>query len=136
MKQIILALFYVSILVLSACSEPKETAKDFYSVEELQQDFDIFKNSLEEGHPALYRYISKTELDSVFANARSSITKPMTDREFMILLCKVAVRIGDGHLRVIPPKVHLDKLDESATAIPFQVYLNENKLFVRRNYSI
>ena len=135
MKKILLSLLLLFSVALSSYSQNKDVAKEFYSVEELQQDFDIFKTSLEEGHPALYRYKTKAELDSIFAKARSSITKPLSDREFMVLLCKVAVQIGDGHLRVVPPKVHLDKLDESATAIPFQVYWNEGKLFVWRNYS-
>ncbi|MBK7816332.1 MAG: hypothetical protein IPJ60_01540 [Sphingobacteriaceae bacterium] len=34
-------------------------SKSFFSVEELKQDFDIFRASLEEAHPGLYRYKSK-----------------------------------------------------------------------------
>ena len=130
-----LSLLLILFVAFNAYSQGKETAKEFYSVEELKQDFDVFKASLEEGHPALYRYKTKAELDAIFATASASITKQMTDREFMILLCKVAANIGDGHLRVVPPKIHLDKLDESSTAIPFQVYWSEDKLYVRRNYS-
>lgn len=131
----ILPLLFTLFVTLNIFSQGKETAKEFYSVEELKQDFNIFKASLEEGHPALYRYKSKSEMDSIFESASASITKPMSDREFMLLLCKVVAQIGDGHLRVVPPKNRLDKLDESATAIPFQPYWSEGKLYIKRNYS-
>ncbi len=135
MKKILLSLFLLFSLAFNYYAQNKDAAKEFYSVDELKQDFAIFRDSLEEGHPALYRYKSKAEMDAIFENASASITKQMSDREFMLLLCKVVAQVGDGHLRVVPPKVHLDKLDESATAIPFQPYWSEGKLYVRRNYS-
>lgn len=122
-------------IVFASCSEKKEIAKEIYTVAELKEDFDVFRASLEEGHPALYRYKSKTTMDSIFTTASASITKQMTDREFALLLCKVAAQIGDGHLRVAPPKVRKDSLDEGPTAIPFQTYYDNNKIFVRRNFS-
>lgn len=135
MKKISLSLFLLCSLAFNYYAQNKNTAKEVYSVEELKQDFAIFRDSLEEGHPALYRYKSKAEMDAIFEAASASITKELSDREFMLLLCKVVAQIGDGHLRVVPPKVRLDKLDESSTAIPFQVYWSENKLYVKRNYS-
>lgn len=133
MKNTILAILLLFILTLNFNLQPNEIAKEFYTSEELKQDFDIFRSSLEEGHPALYRYKSIKELDSIFSAASSSINSQMTDREFMILLCKVAAQIGDGHLRVVPPKIHLDKLDVGPTAIPFNIYWSEDKLYVKNN---
>ena len=109
--------------------------REQHSAEELKNDFAVFRAALEEGHPALYRYISKKEMDAVFDVAAASISKEMTDRQFMILLCKVAAHVGDGHLRVVPPKIQLDKLDDGPTAIPFQPYWSADKLYVWRNYS-
>ena len=111
------------------------TNKNIFSAEELKQDFTAFRTSLEECHPGLYLYKSKAVMDSIFQSTFTSLKEPMTDREFMILLCKVASQVGDGHLRVVPPKIRLDSLDEGATAIPFNVYYYDEKLFVRRNYS-
>lgn len=136
MKKILCSFLLLFSVALSSYSQNKNVAKEFYSVEELKQDFAIFRDSLEEGHPALYRYKSKKEMDAIFETALASITTQMSDREFMLLLCRVVAQIGDGHLRVVPPKIRLDKLDESATAIPFQPYWSEGKLYVKRNYSI
>lgn len=135
MRNILLSLLLIFSVTFISNAQNKSAAKDFYSVDELRQDFAIFRDSLEEGHPALYRYKSKAEMDSIFETAFASITKQMSDREFMLLLCKVVAQIGDGHLRVVPPKIQLDKLDESATAIPFQPYWSEGKLYIKRNYS-
>ncbi len=135
MKKMLFSLFLLFSVAFNYYAQNKDAAKEFYTVEELKQDFAIFRASLEEGHPALYRYKSQKEMDAIFETAAASITKQLSDREFMLLLCKVAAQVGDGHLRVVPPKVHLDKLDESSTAIPFQAYWSEDKLYIRRNYS-
>lgn len=133
MKNLLSLLFLT--VTFTACGQKNETSKDFYSVVELKRDFGVFRASLEEGHPALYRYKSKATMDSIFAEAAANITKQMTDREFMFLVSKVAAQVGDGHLRVILPKVDKDKLDEGPTAIPFRLYYHEGKLYVSKNFS-
>ncbi|MBK8847115.1 MAG: hypothetical protein IPO27_11415 [Bacteroidetes bacterium] len=134
MKLNLIFLIFFS-LSLSSRGQKKDIIKEIYSVEELKQDFDVFRTSLEEGHPGLYLFKSKTQMDSIFEATSSSITHQMTNSELMIVLCKVVAQIGDGHLKVVPPKVKLDSLDEGATAIPFRVYYADDKLYVQRNYS-
>ncbi|MDI1234146.1 MAG: S41 family peptidase [bacterium] len=109
--------------------------KESYSVEELKNDFKILRASLEEAHPGIYRYNSKTKMDSVFNSTEASITKPMGEREFKILISKVVNQIGCGHTKVVAPKPDQDKLDEGHTAIPFQPYYSDGKLYVLRNFS-
>ncbi len=116
-------------------SQNTPTDKLNYSAEELKQDFAVLRASLEEAHPGLYRYKTKAFMDSLFIASELSLVKPMSDREFTIFLFKVTSQIGDGHLKVVPPKVRLDSLDEGPTAIPFQVHYIQNKLFVKRNFS-
>lgn len=110
--------------------------KSVFTVEELKQDFLALRYSLEESHPGLYLYKSKSIVDSIFDANYSSLNKAMTGREFMLLTCRVTSQIGDGHLRVVPPKIQLDSLDNGPTAIPFNVYCIDNKLYVRKNYSL
>ncbi len=112
------------------------TNKSVFTVEELTQDFLALKSSLEESHPGLYLYNSKSIVDSIFNANYSSLNKAMTGREFMLLTCRITSQIGDGHLRVVPPKIQLDSLDNGPTAIPFNVYCFDNKLYVRKNYSL
>ena len=130
-----LAPFILCFCISNSCAQRVEIVKEYYSPEELKEDFAVFRTSLEEGHPALYRYKSRPALDSIFAFTEASISKQMSDREFTQLLSKLAAQIGDGHLRVILPKTHKDKLDEGPTALPFRMYYYEGKLFITKNLS-
>ncbi len=47
------------------------------SIEQLQQDFDLFRRSLEEGHPGIYRYTTRHEMDRIFARANYAIIRPL-----------------------------------------------------------
>lgn len=136
----IIRVFVISTMMLataifSFCSQKQQVVNKLYSVENLKQDFDVFRASLEEGHPALYRFMSKEKMDSLFSATKNTINVPMTDREFVVLLSKLAAQIGDGHLSVKLPKVLKDQLEAGPTALPFFLYWNDNRLYVSRNFS-
>lgn len=68
-----------------------------HSKEKLLAAFQIFRNSLEEGHPGLYDYTSKEKMDSLFDITQSQISKPMTSEEFRYLLIPVLKALKDSH---------------------------------------
>ena len=121
--------------MLSAFGQTKIVTRERYTIEELKTDFNIFRAALEEAHPGIYRYSSKAKMDSVFSATETSINKPMNEREFKIVISKVVNQIGCGHTKVVAPKPEQDKLDEGPTAIPFQPFWQDGKLFVLRNFS-
>jgi hypothetical protein len=123
------------LLLLPSLIFAQGVTRSGYSAAELRSDFKIFRSALEEGHPGIYRYNSKVAMDSLFDAAEAAITGAMSEREFKILLSKVASRIGCGHLAVLAPKTEQDKFDKAATAIPFQPYYSNGKLFVLTNFS-
>ena len=132
---------YISIFSLtlvftknSYCQDIESNNNEF-TINQLQNDFKVFRESLEESHIGLYLYNSKIEMDSIFDSAYSSINHKMTDREFMILICKITSQIGDGHLWVSLPKEKSDSIDNEKVHIPFQVYHYDDKLYVSKNYS-
>ena len=127
-------LVYLSFLT-GSCTQNNLPIKEVFTAEELQQDFSALRESLEESHPGLYVYKSKSTIDSIFDSNYSSLNREMTGREFMLLTSRVVSQIGDGHLRIVPPKIKLDSLDEGPTAIPFNAYYHNDKLYVRKNYS-
>jgi len=110
-------------------------AKPLFSPAELKNDFKIFRLALEVGHPGIYRYNSKETMNSIFDAAEISITKPMGESEYKILLSKITSKIGCGHLAVLAPQIDQDKFDKEKTAIPFQPYYSDGKLFVLTNFS-
>ena len=84
MKRILLSVLFILILIvliwlvlLVFTKEPQQA--DYYklpsgvppsdvklSKREAVEDLSFFKHSLEENHPALYRYVSKSDLDKKF----------------------------------------------------------------------
>jgi len=59
---------------------------------QLREDFQIVRQSLEEGHPGLYRQTKKIELDRVFDNAEKSLNYPMDFYEFYRLMAPTIAR--------------------------------------------
>ena len=127
--------FILLLLVLPLFVSAQTVTKPGYSVGELKSDFKIFRSALEEGHPGIYRYNSKASMDVIFDAAENSITGPMGESEFKILLSKITSQIGCGHLAVLAPKIDQDRYDKEATAIPFQPYYSDGKLYVLNNFS-
>jgi hypothetical protein len=79
------------------------------SVEDLKQDFMVFRSSLEEGHPGLYDYTDKATLDSLFDVKFNLLTKPMTSGEFADILYPVISAIKDGHTQLLNDNNHKGK---------------------------
>ena len=65
--------------------------------EKLREDFRILRSALEEGHPGIYRYTPKAELDSVFDATAARLDRPMTALEFYRVLAPVVAALKCGH---------------------------------------
>ncbi|MDB4902555.1 MAG: periplasmic protease [Mucilaginibacter sp.] len=123
------------LLLLPSIIFAQEVTKPNYSAAELRSDFKIFRSALEEGHPGIYRYNTKAAMNAIFDAAESDIAGPMPESKYQLLLSKITTQIGCGHLAVLAPKTDQDKFDAAATAIPFQPYYSDGKLFVLTNFS-
>ncbi len=66
----------VALLLAAHGLRAAESAKKF-EPQQLREDFQIARRSLEEGHPGLYRQTKKVELDRVFDDAEKSLNHPM-----------------------------------------------------------
>ena len=86
-----------------------------YPQKQLQQDYSLFRNMLQQDHPSLYWYISKDSLDWYFDNAYSRITDSMTEPQFKTLLSYVVSKINCGHTTVRSSKKFARYLDTSST---------------------
>jgi C-terminal processing protease CtpA/Prc len=70
--------------------------------EQLKIDFNLARQALQEAHPGLYRYNSKTSMDSLFKATELLIDHNMSQQEFYRLLVPVIGRIGCGHTKLHP----------------------------------
>lgn len=69
--------------------------------EELKADFIVFRQSLEEGHPGLYDYISRQRLDKMFDSTLQSIHNPLSVFDFEVLLISIVKSIRDKHTQFL-----------------------------------
>ncbi|MEO1412615.1 MAG: S41 family peptidase [Bacteroidota bacterium] len=73
---------------------------------QIREDFEVLKNVLVKGHPALYEYTSRSEWDSLFANfAAEKVRTLKTDRDLYRALIQLTDRVRDGHLIVMRPRL-------------------------------
>src|SRR5438128_51900 len=76
-----LSTFTMTLLLAAPSLARTQTTKKF-EPGQLREDFQIARQSLEEGHPGIYRHTKKVELDRIFDEAEKSLNHPMDSYEF------------------------------------------------------
>src|SRR3954468_9871260 len=105
-----------------------------FEPKQLQEDFQIARHSLEEGHPGLYRHTSKDELDRLFGQAEKSLNRPMDSYEFYRVIAPTIAAIKCGHTGVaISPDVR--EKTERAAWLPFDIKVLRSKAYIFRDYA-
>jgi len=89
----------VIIMVIIGCSTAKSSfdARKKYSPQQLEKDYTIFENILEENHPGLYWYTSKDSMDYYFNWGRQQIRDSLSEPQFKNVLSYVLAKIDCGH---------------------------------------
>src|ERR1700710_1632715 len=102
MKKIIYLFLWFLFAFCLSCTTNKEAfnPNKKYSPEILQQDYSLFRNILEESHPALYWYTPKDSIDYFFNKGYTQLKDSMTEPQFRNLLTYVATKIDCGHTSV------------------------------------
>lgn len=96
----------VFVVFLSSCvaQQQKYNPAKKFSAGQLQQDFDLFRNILEESHPSLYWYTPKDSIDYYFETAKSKLIDSLTETQFRYVLSYVVSKFRCGHTSVRPSK--------------------------------
>lgn len=97
---------------------------------ELISDFDIYQSILEKAHSGLYKYHSKTEVDSVFAVHRKKINEKTNLVDFYKQVSAVLAYIGSLHDEISLPDGEKKKLAAEAAFFPYPVKLIDGKLLI------
>jgi hypothetical protein len=95
-------------------------AKAGLSPTDAQADFDFMREALEEAHPGMYRFSTKTKLDREFAAQREKLSRPVTKREFFEVMAETLSLIKCGHTS-IKPDDEMGKAFGNARLFPLQV---------------
>jgi C-terminal processing protease CtpA/Prc len=108
-----------------------KAAPDLVAPEKLREDFRILRSALEQGHPGIYRYTPKQELDHRFDQADRALDRPMNVYQFYRTVAPVVAALKCGHtgVRVSPD------LDKAKPRLPLVVRLLDGKIYVLRDLS-
>jgi hypothetical protein len=68
-----------------------------YAAKELQADYSIFRESLEDAHPSLYWYTPKDSMDFYFEVGKAKLRDSLTEMQFRNVLAYVISKMRCGH---------------------------------------
>ena len=110
--------------------ENNETNVQTYSINELKEDFLVWRKKLENKHANLYLYRSKDELDKIFDSMYLGIDTAMTALQFYSYISPLVSIIKDGHNYIHPNNKLTDYYDSHALFFPFHVSYLDKKLWI------
>ena len=104
--QILQRILVLLLIMLVAC-QPEQKKEDPFSeniiVDDAKADFALFRNILEEGHPALTEYLSIERKNQLFDSLSKSINEKTDLRDFYFKLNYLVNEIGCSHTYVSWP---------------------------------
>jgi len=116
--------FFLSILLLSCGVNRSSFDPDKkYSPKQLEKDYSIFQNVLEESHPGLYWYTPKDSMDHYFEWGQQQLKDSLTEPQFRRVLSYVLAKIDCGHTTVRSSKKYSKYLDTLRTGKIFPLSL-------------
>lgn len=108
------------IFLFGSCAVSKYNPTKKFSPQQLQEDYDLFRASLEEAHPSLYWYTPKDSMDFYFDVGKSKLKDSMTEVQFRAVLSYVIAKIRDGHASIRPSKAAAEATGQNS---PFPLYI-------------
>lgn len=111
-------------------------AQDKLTIDQLKTDFSLFKQSLKEAHPGLYRYNSKDYIDSLFVQTENLINHEMTQQDFYLLLLPLVVQIKCGHTKFHPDNNWTSNFYFNVDKVfPWRLHFEGEKAYVLGDYN-
>jgi hypothetical protein len=130
-------LILCGVVVITGCSVGKSSFSPTkkYSLREVQKDYTIYQNMLEEYHPSLYWYTSKDSMDGYFRQGREWLKDSMTEPEFRKVLTYVTAKVNCGHTSVRSSKQQARYIDTARIGriFPLSMKLWEDTIVVATN---
>jgi hypothetical protein len=113
MRVLTFLFFVVMAMFISGCGTSKSSfsPNKKYSPEQLQKDYSIYQNILEEAHPGLYWYTSKDSMDYYFRWGQENLRDSMTEPQFRKVLAYVTSKVNCGHTSIRSSKKYSKYLD-------------------------
>jgi hypothetical protein len=128
---LILFLFVLSFTLRGqpACEKPFGKSK-------LIADFQFFRQVREQTNSGLYKYRSKSEIDSIFTWGKNQITDRTSLLDFYKIILTVTDFEGSCHNGDYLPKEIRDSIEKEVSFFPLPVKIIEGKLLVNTSYGL
>jgi Peptidase family S41 len=123
MNKIILFLILINFQFVFAQTE-------VLSKEKLNEDLTIFKQIREKANSGLYKYKTKTQIDSIYKVAENEIQKPLTIISFYKLICQLTDFEGSTHNETILPLETLKSFEATDGYFPLPLKIIKNELLI------
>jgi uncharacterized protein (TIGR03435 family) len=118
-------------------TEPVKAAPDSavtFTVVQLRKDLRILREALEEGHPGIYRFTPKAEMDRAFDRASAQLTRPMTALEFYRLAAPLVALLKCGHT-ALRPSGAIEQRVVAEPLLPIEAAVLGGRVYVARDFS-
>jgi hypothetical protein len=99
-------------------------------VDSLRNDFIVFRNTLEQRYPSLYRYNNKKAITALFDSCYTSIQPATTPLQFYTMIKYLLGAIKDGHLYAGSPAAMRKYMNEQETFFPVKLHFINNKAYI------
>lgn len=128
-------LLFPTTLFSQNINTPHRSTDSLFQAQQLKDDLLILRQSLEEGHPGLYRYTPKDELDKRFDEIDRRLDHPMSEIEFYMLVDPLITDIHCGHTRLALSVGTNALFNNLPISIPFSFKFIGQKTYLLYNYS-
>ncbi|MFZ1704702.1 MAG: S41 family peptidase [Saprospiraceae bacterium] len=106
-----------------------------YPKEKILEDLQIFFVQFDEVHPAPFKYISWEKFTQELKIIKNTIGDSISDLAFHNMLRPLFKQIGCGHTTALPPTSWYDFQKSKGLLLPFDVYIANQKCYVRNIFS-
>jgi hypothetical protein len=94
-----------TIFILFLASYEISASQDFsrtFSSQQLREDIRVLQEAFTTLHPGLYRYNSKQQVEDLFSDLNNKTGRPLSEKDFYLLLAKFTEKIHCGHTYLNP----------------------------------
>lgn len=135
MKKLIITLTFFGLTLLQNAYAQNSPSQ--FSKIQILEDLQFLRTSLEQTHYNLYANTPKAEFIENFDKVKNSITSDSVSLfESINLFQKVVSKSNTGHCEIdFPALAYREYAYNNGTVFPFELAFEQNKAFVRKNYS-
>jgi hypothetical protein len=120
-------------LAQKTVNEDTTTTKQYLPAA-LQEDFSIFRKTLETIYPSLYRYSDSVNITAYLNKQFELLNRPMDETEFYKIIALTCARLRDEHLIAKPsPGFYTEPYFNKVKAFPFTFKIINRRFYILKS---